>query len=234
MIDLHSHILPGIDDGSPDIDTSIRMCEWLVSQGVTDVVATPHYVNETDYTSPANRNSTSVAKITEILTKNGVKLNVYLGNEIYICREIEELVKAGKIASINGSKYLLIELPMSGEYPNYLDILLELMQHGYKVILAHPERYESFKKDFSLIEELHEAGVLFQCNLGSLVDRYGKKARKTLVKMLKNKMVFGFGSDLHRPGSTDYLIEAQKKLAKHCEPSELDDLLVRNPASILF
>ena len=234
MIDLHSHILPGIDDGAPDIDVSVRMCEWLASQGVTDVVATPHYVDETDYTVPATRNATSVAKITEILAKNGIKLNIYLGNEIYICNEIEKLLRSGEITGLNGSKYLLIELPMSGEYPNYLDIFLELMQHGYNVVLAHPERYESFKEDFSLIEELQEAGVLFQCNLGSLVGRYGKKARKTLVKMLKNKMVFGFGSDLHRPGSTDYLIEAKKKLAKYCDSSELDDLLVRNPASILF
>lgn len=234
MIDIHSHILPGVDDGSRDFETSVEMVKWLGRQGFTDVVATPHYVDETDYTVSSVKNATLVAKLRSELEKAGVNVNIYLGNEIYICRDIEKLIERQEITGINGSKYLLIELPMSGEFPNYEDIFLELMQRGFKVILAHPERYESFKEDFDLIVNLHECGVLFQCNLGSLVDRYGKKARKVLIKMLKNKMVFAFGSDLHRPGGTDYLIAARKKLAKYLDEQELDEVLVRNPAQILF
>ena len=154
MIDLHSHILPGIDDGASDIEASMVLIRELAAGGVTDVFATPHYIDETIYTSPATANKKLVSKLKRLVKKEGLDICVHLGNEIYINRGILKLLKSGEISSLGSSKYLLVELPMGGDFPGYRDIFLELIRSGYNVVLAHPERYTSFQKDFSLIDEM--------------------------------------------------------------------------------
>ena len=233
MIDLHSHILPGIDDGAPDLDVSVNLVRELSNGGVTDVVATPHYIEETIYTSPASTNKKLMRKLQKKLKDEGIDVKVHLGNEIYICKGIAKLLKSKKISGIGGSKYLLIELPMSGDFPGYQDIFLELLRDGYKVVLAHPERYTAFAKDFSLIPELCEMGVLMQCNIGSFAGQYGKSVLKLARKMAKNKMIWAVGSDIHHVHGDDFIPNAIKKLAKFYTDEELDTILNQNPKTIL-
>ena len=234
MIDIHSHILPGIDDGSRDIAESIDMVRKLVRQGVTDIVATPHYMDGTSFVSPRKTNLKLLEELKQALNDEGVKVNLYLGNEIYISDNMLELLKAGKMSAMADSKYLLVELPLDDEYPNYEDFLLELMNHGYKVILAHPERYTIIQKDYEVVKNLHEMGVLMQCNINSIVERYGKSAKKVVKRMAKDKLIFAFGSDIHRCGRTDYITLAEKKLAKYYTEHELRWLMVGNPKKIIM
>ena len=233
MIDLHSHILPGIDDGAPDLDVSVNLVRELSNGGVTDVVATPHYIEETIYTSPASTNKKLMRKLQKKLKDEGIDVKVHLGNEIYICKGIAKLLKSKKISGSGGSKYLLIELPMSGDFPGYQDIFLELLRDGYKVVLAHPERYTAFSKDFALITELYDMGVLMQCNIGSFVGQYGKSVLKLAKKIAKNKMIFAVGSDIHHTHGDDFIPNAIKKLAKFYTDEELDTILNKNPKTIL-
>ncbi len=233
MIDLHSHILPGIDDGAAAIENSLDLVRELYSGGVTEIFATPHYVDETIYTSSRDANLKLVSDLQKRLDAEGIPVKIYLGNEIYINREILSLLNAGEISSMGGSKYLLVELPMSGDFPGYSDIFLELIRAGYKVILAHPERYVTFQKDFDLIIELFDMGVLLQCNIGSFVDQYGKAARKVAVKLAKEKMIFGVGTDIHHLRGEDFLPGAMKKLSKYYNSEELEELLVGNPRKII-
>lgn len=232
MIDLHSHILPGIDDGASSLDDSVALVRELESVGVSEVFATPHYVDETIYTSPRSRNLELIDELSRRLLQEGIKTRVHLGNEIYICKDIEGLLKAGTISAMGGSDYVLVELPMSGDFPGYRDILLALIRDGYHVILAHPERYTSFQNDFSLISDLYEMGVLLQCNLGSFAGQYGRGAFKTARKLAKSKMIFGVGSDIHHvhPG---LLAEGMRKLAKYYSSEELAEILTGNPGKIL-
>ncbi|MBR3252643.1 hypothetical protein IKF84_01035 [Candidatus Saccharibacteria bacterium] len=232
MIDLHSHILPGIDDGAADISDSLDLIRELSAGGVTEVFATPHYIDETIYNSPRYKNSKLVADLQKRLDAEEIPVKIHLGNEIYINRKILELLKAGEISSMGDSKYILVELPMSGEFPGYADIFLELIRAGYKVILAHPERYTSFQNDFSLITELYNMGVLLQCNIGSFVDQYGKVARKVAVKLAKEKMIFGMGTDIHHLRGEEFLPGAMKKLSKYYNSEELNELLVGNPRKV--
>lgn len=213
--DLHSHILPGIDDGARTLDESVEMVRELADLGVRRVVATPHYMVETIYTSPRKENLKLVRKLQKRLDAEGILVEVLLGNEIYINEQIEELVSLGLVAPLDGSEYLLVELPMSGEYPGYKDILAELMSDGFKVILAHPERYATVQEDFGVVEELYDAGVLLQCNLGSFAGQYGKSAQKVAEKLVASGMVFGFGSDIHRVRGEKYWRKVRKKLRKH-------------------
>lgn len=231
MIDLHSHILPGVDDGARDFDESIKIIRALAGEGISSIVATPHYIKGTKYVSSREANEKIIKALKNKVSKENVSVRLELWNEVYIDEGILGLIETGEISLI--SKYLLVELPLSGKFPNYRDILLELIQNGYKVVLAHPERYASFQEDFSRILELDEMGVLMQCNLGSLVGKYGKKAKKTLKKMIKERLVFMFGTDSHREPKSGYFSKAIKKLAKYYNEGELEQVLTENSTKIL-
>lgn len=229
MIDIHSHILPGIDDGAADIDASMVLIRELAGNGVTDVFATPHYVDETNYVSNVFANTKLLKKLQESAEKENIDIKLHLGNEIYICPKILKLLSDGEISALNGSKYLLVELPMSGEYPGYMDVFMELQRAGYKVILAHPERYTAFFKDFDSIVELYDMGVLLQCNLGSFIGHYGKQPRKIAEKLAKNDMIFAVASDIHHPRGPKFMPAVMKRLSKFYGTFELEDILEKNP-----
>ena len=138
MINLHTHIIPNVDDGSKSIEESLEIIRGLAQQGFTDIVATPHYINSSKYTVSKARNATALVALRQRIQKAKIRAKLYLGNEIYIDSNIAELVKRGKVSALAGSKTLLVELPMSGDYTDYEDILLSLTYSGYTVILAHP------------------------------------------------------------------------------------------------
>lgn len=234
MIDIHSHILPGVDDGARDFDSAIAAVKWLVRQGVTDIIATPHYVVESEYVSPVSANSKLLDELQGRLDKEGVLVNLYLGNEIYINEKIAELVAAGEITGLASSRYLLVELPLSGEYMNYEGYLQELINAGFIVVLAHPERYESFQDDYQLVRNLDEIGVMFQCNLRSFLGFYGVEAERLVHKLAREKMIFVLASDTHRAGREEYLVQARGKLSRFYNEREISQLLEVNPRRILF
>ena len=233
MIDIHSHILPGVDDGARTLTDSVDIVREMAEMGITDVIATPHYMSETQYVSLRRNNLMLVGQLKQALADEGIKVNVYLGNEIYIDNGILELLEAKKISTLAGSKYLLIEIPLNEEFPNYEDIFLELMNMGYKVILAHPERYLVVQNDFSVVRELYEMGVLLQGNLGSMVGKYGSGAKKVIKRLVKEKMIFAFGTDTHHTGGLEQMRSAQKKLKKYYSDSELEKVLVGNARKII-
>lgn len=232
LIDLHSHILPGIDDGAADMEASVELVRELVANGVKDIFATPHYVDETIYTSMRSFNLELLAKLREAVSDAGIDVRIHLGNEIYITPKIIELIEAGAISTLDNSMYVLMELPMSGEFPGYEDIILLALRSGYRVILAHPERYTSFQDDFSLVYNLREMGVLFQSNIGSFAGQYGKTVYKTAVRLARERLIFGMGSDIHHvhPGLlSDGLLE----LSRLYDERGLEEILVGNPGKIL-
>lgn len=234
MVDIHTHLLYGVDDGSKSIEESISIIENLSNAGVTDIILTPHYINYSNYNSSKTNNEIRMQNLKSELSRENIKVNLYLGNEIYIDDEIITLLQNGVMSSMNNSKYLLIELPMSGNHESYYDIFLDLINLGYIVILAHPERYTSFQKDISKVYELQEIGVLFQCNIGSILGDYGKDAKKTIKKLLKEKLVTFIASDIHH-GKKDYMFveKAKDKIKKYLTDNEINDLFENNARKIL-
>lgn len=233
MFDIHSHVLPGIDDGSKSFAMSLDILRGLEKQGITNLICTPHYISETKQTSPRAANQKLLKQLQQKAQKEGININLYLGNEIYIDRDIKKLLKAKKISALNDSKYILVELPISGEYDQYEDILQDLKLTGWQPILAHPERYISFQNDYSKVIELHRIGILFQCNLGSIIGQYGKHAKKLVKYMAKENLIFCFGTDIHRPRDYSEIAKAQKKLQKYYSAAKLNTLLAENPAKIV-
>ena len=233
MIDIHSHILPGIDDGAETFEDSVNIVCGLVSQGVTDIIATPHYVDETKYTVPYDENKILLENLRAGLDSKGINVNIFLGNEIYINDKIPELLEKNIITTLADSKYLLIELPLNGEYQSYEDIFADLMERGYNVLLAHPERYEITQEKYQTLVDLCDMGVLLQCNLGSVIGKYGKGAQKLVKKLAKEKRIFAFGSDIHHPNRNNFVSLAQKKLSKFYDEKSLEQVLVKNSEKIL-
>lgn len=234
MIDIHSHLIYGVDDGSKDIETSLKVLSNLSENGVTDIILTPHYIVDTNYVSKKTDNIKKLKELQREVKKLGININLYLGNEIYIDKDILKYIKENKMCSLNNTEYILVELPMSGVYEDYLDIFNNLINIGFKVILAHPERYTSFQKDYSLINEVVATGVLLQSNIDSIIGGYGKEAKKTMKYILKNKLVSFVGTDIHNNKSDySYINKAINKFKKYLTDDEINDILNKNAMKII-
>ena len=233
MIDVHSHILPGIDDGSRNFDESLAILRGLAEQDVTDVILTPHYVADSTYVSPRSVNLKLYRILQEKADEAGLRISLNLGNEIYIDRNISRLLKNKTISPLDDSNYILVELPMSGEYEDFEDILLSLKYEGWNVILAHPERYHSYHENYRKIYDLTEQGILLQCNLGSIIGQYGRRSKKIIKKLAKDKLIFCFGTDIHRVCDFSEIGKARQKLLRYYTAGELKELLETNPRTIL-
>lgn len=234
MVDMHCHLLFGIDDGSKSLENSLKALESLKELGYTDIILTPHYISDTRYTSSKSNNLKLLNELKQKIKEKNIDINLYLGNEIFINYDILDLLKEGEIASLNDSKYLLIELPMSGEFSGYIEVFLELINYGYKVILAHPERYIAFQKDFNKILELEEIGVYFQSNIESITGGYGRHAKKMMKRLLKESKISFLATDIHHAKSSyhDY-IKAKKKFLHYMPSYEYDKLINVNPRKVL-
>ncbi len=207
MKDLHTHILPGVDDGSSSLEVTSNLIKKLTELGFTDIVLTPHYYPKYKMTV----NNKGKLEIFNSLQKMTNNINLYLGNEIIISDNIVEKIIEGEIYPINNTKYLLIEFPFDIFFPVINDYIDKLYQNGYKVILAHPERYIYYQENPEFIKTLIDKGVLLQCNYGSIINYYGPKSKKCLKYFLKNNYVDVLSLDLH---SDYYILDNFKKIKK--------------------
>lgn len=233
MIDFHSHIIPEIDDGSRSIEETMLLLEEAQKAGFTKIISTSHYLEDHyEFNESSRKQFLDMLKIGASNLK--LDLELYLGSEIYTSYDIVDLLKEHKASTINGTNYVLIELPMQSELPNLKNVIYELLGNGYIPIIAHPERYSYVKEDPNLLLEYIELGVLFQANYGSIIGMYGKEAQKTVRLLLKHDMIHFLGSDVHRP-KTIYskMPEIKQELQKVLERDKLKKLTKINPQLVL-
>lgn len=232
MIDIHCHILSGVDDGARSLETSIRMAKKAKRLGYTDIFATPHYI-EFDLENEKKEITQRVKELNEILEDNGIAIKVHIGNEIYISSNIASRLEKKEICTLGDSKYVLIELPMQGRVQNLIEIVKELISKEYIPILAHPERYEFVYKDYTLLYDLIDLGVLMQLNIGSIVGIYGRKAKNMAKKLLKNNMVHLMATDSHDSTSIyDMYDKAMRKITKIIPEKKYYEIMYMNPSEI--
>lgn len=198
MLDIHGHILPQIDDGAENLEHALEMARVYEKTGVATVVATPHYIRGC-YEVEKDTVLEATNHLNENIRKHNLSIQVIPGMEIEICPEIPELIKEGKILTINNNgKYLLIEPPFY-TLPSYTNqIFYELNLMGITPILAHPERNQVLGNNLKMIYEMVERGVLIQVNAGSLLGYFGKEVKETVVTMLKSNLVHVIAGDAHR------------------------------------
>ncbi len=234
MVDIHTHIIPNIDDGSKTIEETFELFREAQTEGFTDIILTPHYIKGYYETNTTIRNYW-VNSIQEALKELGININVYVGNEIYVCEDMDKLLFKNEVSSLNNSKYVLFELPMNSNITYLEEVIFKLSNLDKIPIIAHPERYSFVQKDMSLIKKLHEKGVLFQSNYGSILGLYGEGAKKTVEKLLKEKMIDFLASDVHKQNTIYPSIEeCKKRIKKIIGEDRLKTITETNPKKIIL
>lgn len=200
MIDIHTHILPNIDDGARSIEETFNLIKEAKNVGFEAIVLTSHYM-EGYYETDTPEREVWVNAIYENLQAKNIDINLYLGNEIYLSDNMIKFMEEGKASTINDTSYVLFELPLDEEPENLYDIIYQMQQYKIVPILAHPERYSFIQKEPELVYDLIQKGVLMQANYGSIIGQYGEKARIIVEKLLENNMIHMLGSNVHRPNT---------------------------------
>lgn len=201
MIDIHSHVLAGLDDGARDMAESIAMAEIAVGDGVRRMVATPHNVwgaeQDERFTSLVSIVRDKVRALQAELDARQVKLQVLPGVEVYLAPEVLKQLDTGQAFTLAGTRYLLLELPLSA-YPFYTEnVIFELQVKGIVPILAHPERNTVVQEDPNILHPLVERGVLIQLTAASLTGLFGPLVEKTAHRLLEHNMAHVIASDAH-------------------------------------
>src|SRR5271165_1252840 len=173
MIDLHSHILPGIDDGAGDISVSLAMAKASVAQGVSVLACTPHILPGLYHnTGPAIREA--VQKLQQTLDQEGVSLRLVTGADAHICPDFVSGLRSGQILTIADSRYVLVEPPHHTAPPQLEDFFFNLVVAGYVPILTHPERLSWVPQRYETIKKLVQTGVWMQVTAGSFTGAFGR------------------------------------------------------------
>jgi len=228
MKDLHSHLLYGIDDGSKTIEESIKLLKEMEKAGTTDLILTPHYVDHSKYNCNNEDKMKLFKEFQNKAKEQNININLYLGNEVFYTSHFLELLKNKEIRTLNDSKYLLFEFPMSNVYANALEVTNEIIRKGYVPVLAHPERYYAFQKHPEALEVYIMGGILMQANLTTLFGKYGRTAEKTLKYFLKKKWISFLGSDTHHEVKYNEK-KLEKKLLRITKDKDyVEDLLKNN------
>ena len=197
MIDLHCHILPGVDDGAPDLATSVEMARVAAADGVDTMVATPHIRED----HPFDRASIPalVAEVNAALEAAGVGVRVLPGGELAVSEVLELGDDELSALSLGGGGWVLVESPYTHAADMLENNLFDLQLRGFGVILAHPERSPSLMSDPDRLARMVERGILCSVTAGSMEGRFGRTVRRAAVEMLKRGLVHDVASDAHDP-----------------------------------
>lgn len=229
MIDLHCHILPQLDDGSRNLKESLEMARLAVESGVTAVAATPHCVN-----GGAREIRDRVILLREALEEAEIPLRLYMGMELYGTADTAYLLSSGKLLTLNGSKYPLIEFSFRGTGAQETDILKDVIRAGFRPIVAHPERYAFVREQPQIINYWKELGCLFQVNRGSLLGRFGGGARDMGMELVRRGFASVVASDGHSSQMrTPWMEDVRLLLEQTVSPAAAQWLLQNNPSLIL-
>ncbi len=235
MIDFHCHILPELDDGARSMDESLEMAKRLFSMGFSAILATPHLVEDC-FVWQEEAVSHHVALLNEACRQAGIQLTVYPGAEVTISPWVLELLAGGQLTTLNKSKYLLFELPLAQPLTEFMeDIFFRLRTHGYRLVLAHPERNLIFQEEPEKLLDLRKYELHYQLNLSSLTGHFGDVSRKLAINMLKQGLVTFVGSDAHHPGKGRMGdIPLALDLLRRCVgEAGMYSLLKKNPLNVL-
>ena len=197
MIDLHSHILPGLDDGPTTFEESVALAAAYAAAGFSRVVATPHYIPGTAWTPLREEIVQAAAWLNAALQRRKIGLRVFTGMEIALDGGLDRLLEANALVPLAQSRYLLVELPFERLPLGWDRMLFRLAAKGCQVLLAHPERCRQLSAQPDLAEEIVRNGLCLQANSGSFLGRYGPDAAKAAFSLLEKGCLHVLGTDSH-------------------------------------
>lgn len=229
MIDLHSHILPELDDGAQSLRDSLAMARVAVESGVTTMVATPHCAEER-----VREVYMTWKLLREALRENEIPLRLFLGMEIFGTPDTAQMLLEGKLITLNGSRYPLIEFPFRSGGEEETRVLRSVRRAGFRPVVAHPERYACIQRNPELINMWCRMGCLFQINRGSLLGRFGLHAQETAWELVDRGFATVIASDAHSATvRTPWMEDIREQLTREISPECARVLLQDNPRKIV-
>ena len=228
MIDIHSHILPGIDDGAKNIKESLQIIEEAKQVGFTKIITTPHYIEDRFNVEEVER-----IELIKAICDREENIKIEIGNEIYSNPKILSFIEQKKASTLANSKYILFEIPFRNKIVFFNQMVDDLKRKGYFPIIAHPERYEIVMQNPKIVEEWKKRGIYLQCNYESIIGRYGVESKKLIKLFLKHKLVDFLGSDVHRIGTYEKVAISINKIKEIVNDEYFEKLSRLNQEKVL-
>lgn len=232
-IDIHSHVIPYVDDGAKDIEIALQMLKIAADHGTAHIIATPHYIsgNIENTSSLVLENCNNLE---QLVYEKGLDIIIHPGCEVFISPDIVELYEKKVICTLNNSSYMLIELPMMSIPPYINSVLYDLQLRGIIPVIAHPERNSEIRENPDILKDLVKRGVLAQVNAGSITGIYGNGVKKTVIKLMKMGLAHFVASDAHtnRERSPD-LSKAAAIVEKVFGIDTMHDMFINNGMKLL-
>ena len=194
--DMHSHLLPGIDDGSPDLPTSIQLINGLLQLGFKKLITTPHIMQDM-YPNKRDDILQRYEALKKDIEREGIKVELEVAAEYFLDDNLKKLLTNKEPLLTFGDKLVLVEFSMASEPFDFKELLFEMQMQNYLPVIAHPERYIYHEKSKDFFEELKAAGYLFQLNIMSLAGAYGKSVNELARYFIKHEYYDIAGTDLH-------------------------------------
>jgi protein-tyrosine phosphatase len=233
MIDLHCHILPGLDDGAADLSVSTHMAKAFVADGVAIVACTPHILPGLYHNSgPQIRQAT--AHLQQHLDRQGIPLRLVTGADNHVTPSFVTELRSGHLLSLADTRYVLVELPHHVAPPRLEELFFSLLGASYVPILTHPERLTWIQSHYQVVQRLVHAGVWMQVTAGSLTGAFGRNARYWGERMLEEGCIHIVATDAHdvnrRPPN---LSQGRELAARRVGETEAQHLVVTRPGGVL-
>lgn len=233
IVDMHCHILPGIDDGSRNMVETLKMLKIAASEGITEMIVTPHFKNGHHNASP-QKILDLIEEVQQTAETLNLGITLYPGNEIYYFQGVEELLDQGKVCTMNHTDYVLVEFSPLESFTTIWNALDSLSSYGFCPIIAHVERYECMVKDWHNVEQLKRLNVGVQVNAADVTGEAGLKIKQFIATLLKNEIVDYVGTDAHRSeGRVPAVRKCETMLMKKYNPQYVEYIMYRNAAALI-
>jgi protein-tyrosine phosphatase len=234
VIDLHCHLLPGIDDGSKDLGMSLAMARMYVADGVTHLACTPHIMPGV-WQNRGDDIRVAVDKLQQVLIAEGIGLHIFPGADNHVVPDFVAGLKEGRLLTLANSRYVLVEPPHHVAPPRLEEFFFSILVAGYVPILTHPERLTWIEDHYAIIKKLVEAGVWMQITAGSLAGRFGRRPKSWGYRMLQDGLVHILATDAHDPERRPPLLSEGWELVRDVVGAEeAERLVLHRPFAILI
>lgn len=233
LIDIHSHILPSVDDGSRSLEQSMNMVRIAYREGIGQIIATPHFfVHRFEY-SPKELIS-KLEMVKNSIRREMPEMKLHLGCEIMYTSDIAELIADGKVLSMCDSRYVLVEFMPGVTCRELKDGIHNVSLSGKIPIIAHVERYQAVMDDIYFIDDLKELGACIQVNAGSVVGDLGRNIKKNIKLLMKEELIDFVATDCHSDGHrAPYLEKCARYISRKFDEDYMEKLLIKNPQKII-